>query len=124
MDGNPSVTKPSDVDDHLDPICFLKHNNVKVSISLVFAVNYLVPCTAVLDAGGGPNLVSGKLLSPKVLEEVQTSNLLNPLRDAKKKPLSVCRSVNLMVAVAHLKKNMVFSDQQIGSGLCPWNAVH
>lgn len=53
------------------PICFLTHHNCKVNITLGVSVNHLVPFTAILGTGAGPNMGNAKLLCPKVLDRVQ-----------------------------------------------------
>lgn len=98
-----SVTENSGVDDHPVTICFLKHDNHKVNITLRFAVIHLVPFTAVIDREAGPNLVHAKVLSTKVLETVQPCTLPNPFVDANWRPSSVCGRVDLTVAVRNLK---------------------
>ena len=46
----------------MDPLCFLKYRNYKVSVSIGCSQAAMVPSTGVLDTGAGPNLIHVKVL--------------------------------------------------------------
>lgn len=103
IDIHPLVTGQEALEDESLPTCFLKYDNNKVNIALVFSINHLVLCTTMLDTGAGPILVFAKLFSTKLLDRVLKFTLTNPSVDANNRFLAVCHSVDLLAAVKTLK---------------------
>lgn len=87
-------------------IRFLMQSNFMVNFTLGITANHVASTVTVLDTGVGPNLVSANILSSMSLRGVQPCTLKN--QDVNILPLSVSKTIDLVVIVDNLKVHVRF----------------